>query len=71
MRRIPALILLVILSIACAAPARAQIFMGKDSAQRAQKAAKKQQKARNKAIKKYQKAQRKAAKKSRRHAKHV
>jgi len=71
MRRIPALILLVVLSITCAMPARAQIFMGKDSARRAQKAAKKQQKARNKAIKKYQKAQRKAAKKARHRAKRV
>ena len=75
MKRISAFILLVALGFACSMPAKAQIFRGPDSARRAQKAAKKQQKALNKAakkqrkaMKKYEKAQRKAAKRAQRRA---
>jgi len=78
MKRIPAFMLLFILSFAWSIPARAQIFRGKDSVRRSQKAAKKQQKALNKAakkqrkrMKKYQKAQRKAAKKAQRRANQI
>jgi len=75
MKRIPAFVLLVALSFAWSMPVKAQIFRGPDSARRAQKAAKKQQKALNKAAKKqrkesnkYEKAQRKAAKRVQRRA---
>ncbi len=68
MKGIFAVVLLAALSLALPMPVRAQIFMGKDSARRAQKAAKKQQKALNKSAKKYRKAQLKAAKKARRRA---
>ena len=72
MKRVPAFILLIVFSFACSVSAKAQIFMGKDSARQAQNAAKKQQKAlkkaQRKAIKKYEKAQRKAAKKAQRRA---
>jgi hypothetical protein len=75
MKRIPAFILLVALSLAWSMPAKAQIFSGPNSARQAQKAAKKQQKAQNKATKKqqksmqkYEKAQQKAAKRAQRHA---
>jgi hypothetical protein len=71
MKRIPAFILLVALSFAWLTPAKAQIFMGPNSARRAQKAGKQQQKANNKAakkqqkaMKKYQKSQRKAARRT-------
>jgi hypothetical protein len=71
MKRIPALILLLALSLA---PAGAQIFTGPNSARQAQKAGEKQQKAQNKAARKQQKAiaksekaQRKAAKRAQRH----
>jgi uncharacterized membrane protein (DUF106 family) len=63
MKRIPAFILLAALSFTAAIPAKAQIFMGKDSVRRAQKAAKKQQKRRNKAARKQQKALNKAVRK--------
>ena len=73
MKRVPAFILLIALSFACSVSAKAQIFMGKDSARQAQNAAKKQQKASKKAakkqrktMKKYEKAQRRAAKKAQR-----
>jgi hypothetical protein len=72
-KRIPAFILLVALSLACSIPAKAQIFMGKDSARQSQQAAKREQKAlkkaakkQRKAMKKQEKAQRKAAKTPRR-----
>jgi hypothetical protein len=75
MKRIPAFILLVALSFAWLTPATAQIFTGPDSARRAQKATKKQQKAlkkaakkQRKAMRKYEKAQRKAAKRTQRRA---
>jgi hypothetical protein len=75
MKRIPAFILLVPLSLAWSIPAKAQIFSGPNSARQAQKAAKKQQKAQSKAAKKqqrsmqkYEKAQQKAAKRAQRHA---
>jgi len=75
MKRIPAFLLLVALSFAWSISAKAQVFMGPDSARRAQKAAAKEQKAQNKAAKKqqkamqkYYKAQRKAAKRAQRHA---
>jgi hypothetical protein len=65
MKRIPVL-LLVCLSFVCLLPAKAQIFMGPDSARRAQQAGEKEQKKarkrQRKAMKQYQKAQRKAAK---------
>ena len=71
MKRIPALLLLAVVGVACSPPAKSQIFMGPDSARRAQKAADKQQKAsrkaarkQQKAAKKYQKQQRKAAKRA-------
>jgi outer membrane lipoprotein-sorting protein len=71
MKRIPALILLLALSVATAS---AQIFTGPNSARQAQKAGEKQQKAQNKAarkqqkaIAKSQKAQRRAAKRAQRH----
>ncbi len=74
MKRIPALILLVALTVASSLPAGAQIFMGPNSAKQAQKAGEKQQKAQNKAARKQQKAiaksekaQRKAAKRAQRH----
>jgi len=70
------LVLLATASLARTSAAAAQIFMGPDSEVRAEKAAKKYQKAQKKALKKqqkamkkYQKAQQKAAKKAqRRHA---
>jgi Skp family chaperone for outer membrane proteins len=69
MKRIPAFILLVALSFAGSLPAKAQIFMGKDSVRQSQKAAQREQKAlkkaakkQRKAMKKQEKAQRKAAK---------
>jgi len=72
MKRFSALILLLVLSSAWAMPAKAQIFMGPDSARQAQKAAKKEQKANAKrgkkqlkAMKKSEKAQRKAARRKR------
>jgi len=75
MKRIPAFILLVVLSCAWSIAAKAQIFSGPNSARQAQKAAKKQQKAQNKAakkqqksMKKYEKAQQKATKRAQRHA---
>ena len=75
MKRVPAFILLIALSLACSISARAQIFMGKDSARQSQNAVKKQQKAlkkaakkQRKAMKKYEKAQRKAAKRAQRRA---
>jgi hypothetical protein len=73
MKRIPAFVLLFVLSLAWFAPSEAQVFRGPDSARQAEKAAKKQQKAsskaakkQQKAMKKYEKAQRKAAKKAQR-----
>ena len=60
MKRVPAFILLIVFSFACSVSAKAQIFMGKDSARQAQNAAKKQRKT----MKKYEKAQRKVAKKT-------
>jgi hypothetical protein len=65
MKRIPALILLVVLSFAWWTPAKAQIFRGPDAARQAQKAAKKNQKTANKAARKQEKALQKAAKKQR------
>lgn len=69
MKRIPAFLLLVALSLAGSMPAKAQIFMGPGSEQRAQKAAKKQQKASIKAAKKQQKAMKKSQKAQRKVAK--
>lgn len=70
MKRIHAILLLAALSFAWPTPAKAQIFMGPDSARQAEKANKKYQKAQEKAARKQQKAtekqekaQRKAAKK--------
>jgi hypothetical protein len=75
MKRIPTVILLVALSFACSIPAKAQVFMGKDSARQSQKAAQREQKALKKAakkqlkaMKKQEKAQRKAAKTPQRRA---
>ena len=68
MKRI-AFILLAVLSFACSTPAKAQIFMGKDSARQAQRAAEKEQKAQRKAAKKQQKAMQKAEKAQRKAAK--
>lgn len=70
MKRIPAFVL-ILLSFAWLAPARAQIFRGPDSAKQARKAALKDQKKaakqQRKASKKLAKAQRKAAKRQRHH----
>ena len=75
MKRIPAIVLLAVLSVTWLMPAKAQIFKGPDSARQAQKAAKKERKAQakaarkqQKAMNKYEKAQRKAARKSQHHA---
>lgn len=71
MKRVPAFLLLLVLSFAWLKPASAQIFMGQDSAAQAHKAAKREQKAQKKAAKKqrkaankYAKAQKKAAKRA-------
>jgi len=65
MKRIPAFVL-ILLSLAWLAPARAQIYRGPNSAEQARKAAKKQQKRtakqQRKAAKKLAKAQHKATK---------
>jgi hypothetical protein len=63
MKRISALLLLAVLSLAWAMPAQAQIFTGPDAARQAEKAGKKQQKAANKATVKKERALQKAAKK--------
>jgi len=75
MKRIPAFLLLVALSFSGSISAKGQIFMGPDSASRAQKAAAKEKKTQHnaarkqqKAMQKYYKAQRKAAKRAQRHA---
>ena len=75
MGRILACVLLVGLSCAWFVPAESQVFRGPDSAKKAAKAARKEQKAagkaarkQQKAARKYQKAQRKAAKRANRHA---
>ena len=69
MKRIPAFVL-ILLSFAWPAPARAQIYRGPDSAKQARKAAQKGQKKaakqQRKAAKKLAKAQRKAAKRQKR-----
>ncbi len=72
MKRIWMFTLLAALSSAGMVPANAQIFMGPGSQQRAEKAAKKEEKARAKqgkkqlkAMRKSEKAQQKAAKKKR------
>lgn len=69
MKPIPTFILLVALTMASYIPVRAQIFTGPNSARQAQKAAKKEQKARNKAARKQQKAANKYAKAQRKAAK--
>ena len=65
MKRIPAFVL-ILLSLAWLAPARAQIYRGPNSAEQARKAAKKQQKRtakqQRKAANKLAKAQHKATK---------
>ena len=63
MKRISGLLLLILLSLALAGPAGAQIFRGPDAARQAQKAANKNQKKANKAAVRQEKALQKAAKK--------
>jgi hypothetical protein len=69
MKRVPAYVL-VVLSFTWAIPSQAQIYRGPNSAQEAQKAARKDQKRaakrQRKASKKLLKAQRKAAKRAKR-----
>lgn len=70
MKRI-AVFVLVLISLAWLAPARAQIYRGPNSAEQARKAGKKSQKTmakqQRKAAKKLAKAQRKAAKRQKQH----
>ncbi|MFZ0283724.1 MAG: hypothetical protein WAL32_00705 [Terriglobales bacterium] len=75
MKRIASWVLLIAGTVAVSMPARAQIFMGPNSASQAQKAAKREQKAsykaakkQQKAMKKYRKMQQKAAKRSKHRA---
>jgi len=71
MKRIAALMLLVVLSFAAGIPAQAQLISPEENARQSRKAAKKQQKMlkkankkQRKAMKKYEKQQRKATKKA-------
>ncbi len=65
MKRIAALLLLVVLGCAWPVAAEAQIFRGPDASRQAAKAGKKNQKVANKAAKKQAKALRKAVKQQR------
>jgi uncharacterized membrane protein (DUF106 family) len=69
MKRTVVLMAVVLGILASQIPARAQIFMGPNSARQAQKAAKKQQKAAIKAARKQQKAMQKIDKQHRKAAK--
>jgi len=73
MKRIPAVLLLAVLSLAGSIPLQAQLMTPEQNARKSQKAARKQQKYLNKsaknqrkAMKKYEKQQRKATKKANR-----
>lgn len=68
MKRIPAIVLLAVLSLGVMPVATAQVFMGPDSGRQAQRAAKKEQKTQNKLARKQQKAARKQAKAQRKAA---